>query len=156
MELEFNQVGHKNSCIENWHKWLALQSVGRLATTLVATISDNIYLFFLLPSSASQSPAGGWDSLILTTVEIHPTTYTLHSARNSSFACLEPYYHNCGDLFLTHLQLIHNLFMTSLYFVHDFFITCSLLVHDFFLTCSLLVHYLFTTCSHFVELFMSC
>ena len=58
MELEFNQVGHKNSCIENWNKWLALQSVGRLATTLVATISDNIYLFFFCQAQPANPQLG--------------------------------------------------------------------------------------------------
>ena len=31
----------------------------------------------------------------------HPTPYTIHAAQNSSFVCLEPHYHNCGDLFMT-------------------------------------------------------
>ena len=44
------------------------------------------------------------------TLHQHHTPYT----RNSNFARLEPYYHNCGDLFMTREQLIHDLFITSL------------------------------------------
>ena len=63
----------------------------------------------ILPSStqspASQSPAGGRDSLIIITVGNHPTPYILRHhtlyTRNSSFACLEPYHHNFFILFVT-------------------------------------------------------
>ena len=55
----------------------------------------------LSPSPSQPIPSWGlWGTTI------HHTPYTLHDTRNSSFACLEPPYHNC--------ELIHDLFMTSL------------------------------------------
>ena len=74
------------------------------------------------PKPASQSPAGGRDSLIITSVGNHPTTpYTLR--------------HPTPGIVVLPV------------FVHAvFFITCSVLVQYFFSTCSQLVHTLFLTC----------
>ena len=63
------------------------------------------HYFFFLPSSAqAQAQLGAeialFSQLWGTTIR-HPKPYTLHAARNSSLACLEPHYHNCGDLFMT-------------------------------------------------------
>ena len=56
-------------------KWVLSQAFGSYRK-----LSVNIAKLSPIPS-----PAGGWDSLILTAVGIHPTPYT----QNSSFACLD-------------------------------------------------------------------
>ena len=85
----------------------------------------------VLPSSAqapaSQSPAGGWDSLFLTTVgNLHPTPCTIHPT--PGIVALPVSSHIITSVgtcsWLVH-QLVHDLFMTYLQHVHNLFTTCS-------------------------------
>ena len=67
-------MDHKSSKILITKKWGTRQEKGILPSSAQA--------------QASQSPAGGWDSLILTAVGNHPTTpYT----QNSSFVVLQSF-----------------------------------------------------------------
>ena len=97
-------------------------------------------LFVVLPSSAqapaSQSPAGGLDSLIFITVGNHHTAYSIHPEQQFLPVSLTTYSRLVCDQLIICSRLFLNLF-----------ITCSLLVHYLFITSSQLVHTLFVTCS---------